>query len=85
MEHNEILHKSGKVVCEDCRHFEAGPTVGGLGFCALTQNRVTRVEEGGKAVPDRQGLPPDMSPNNGYAACFPKAPRVCGKYQAGAA
>jgi hypothetical protein len=79
----EELHKLGKVVCEDCRHFEAGSTPGGLGFCALTQNRVSRVEESGKTVPDRQGLPPDTNPNNGYAACYPRAPRMCGKYQAG--
>ncbi|MHB8252040.1 hypothetical protein [Acidithiobacillus sp.] len=81
----EELQKYGKVVCEDCRHFEPGATTGGLGFCALTKNRRIRVEESGKTVPDRQGLPPDTNPNNGYAACFPKAPRVCGKYQAGAA
>ncbi len=77
----EELHKLGKVVCEDCRHFEAGSTPGGLGFCALTKNRQIRVEESGKTVPDRQGLPPDTNPNNGYAACFPKAPRVCDKYR----
>ncbi len=79
----EELRQLGKVVCEDCQHFIAGPTLGGLGFCALTQNRVLRVEESGKTVPDRQGLPPDTNPNNGYAACFPSAPRICGKYQAG--
>ena len=78
----EELHQAGKVVCEDCQHFIAGPTPGGLGFCALTQNRVSRVEESGKTVPDRQGLPPDTNPNNGYAACSPKAPRVCDKYRA---
>ncbi len=78
----EELRQLGKVVCEDCQHFIAGPTSGGLGFCALTQNRVLRVEESGKTVPDRQGLPPDTNPNNGYAACFPRAPRICGKYQA---
>ncbi|WP_226831210.1 hypothetical protein [Acidithiobacillus thiooxidans] len=79
---NEMLHKSGKVICEDCQHFEAGPTPGGLGFCALTKNRMTRVEDGGKSVPDRQGLPPDTNPNIGYAACYPWAPRTCVKYQA---
>lgn len=61
----EELHQAGKVVCEDCQHSIAGPTPGGLGFCALTQNRVLRVEESGKTVPDRQGLPPDTNPNNG--------------------
>ncbi len=85
------LQQSSKVTCEDCQHFIAGPTQGGIGFCALTQNRVSRVEaplapaqrreESGKTVPDRQGLPPDTNPNNGYAACFPKAPRVCAKFQ----
>ncbi len=77
----ESLRKSGKVFCEDCRHFEPGSRHGELGFCALTKNRQVRVEESGKTVPDRQGLPPDTNPNNGYAACFPKAPRICAKYQ----
>ena len=87
----EELHQAGKVVCEDCRHFEPGATHGGLGLCAITKNRQVRVEETGKAVPDRQGLapgtglPPDTNPNNGHAACFPSAPRICGKYQAGPA
>lgn len=77
----EELHQAGKVVCEDCRHFEPGPTPGGLGFCALTKNRQIRVEESGKTVPDRQGLPPDTNPDHGYAACFPRSPRICAKYQ----
>lgn len=76
----EELHQAGKVECEDCQHFIPGPTPGGLGFCAITQNRVLRVEESGKTVPDRQGLPPDTNPDHGYAACFPKSPRMCDKY-----
>jgi hypothetical protein len=75
------LQKTGKVACEDCQHFIPGPTQGGVGFCALTQNRMIRVEESGKTVPDRQGLPPDTNPDHGYAACFPRAPRVCDKYR----
>ena len=77
----ERLQKSGKVFCEDCRHFEFGPTPGGLNLCDLTKIRQIRVEETGKTVPDRQGLPPDTNPNNGFAACFPKAPRICAKHQ----
>ncbi len=77
----ERLRKSGRAFCEDCRHFEFGPTPGGLGLCALTKIRQIRVEETGKTVPDRQGLPPDTNPNNGFAACFPKAPRICAKHQ----
>jgi len=77
----EELCKTGKVFCEDCQHFEPGSTPSGLGFCALTKNRQVRVEETGKTVPDRQGLPPDTNPDHGYAACFPMAPRVCGKFQ----
>ncbi len=75
------LQKTGKVACEDCQLFIPGPTQGGLGFCAITQNRVLRVEESGKTVPDRQGLPPDTNLDHGYAACFPKAPRLCDKYR----
>ena len=77
----ETLRKSGKVFCEDCRHFEPGPTSGGLGFCTITKNRQIRVEETSKMVPDRQGLPPDTNQKSGYAACFPSAPRVCANYQ----
>ncbi|MDR7926468.1 hypothetical protein RIE95_05590 [Acidithiobacillus thiooxidans] len=77
----EELRKTGKVYCEGCQHFEPGSTPGGLGFCALTKNRQARVEETGRMVPDRQGLPPDTTPELGCAACFPMAPRVCGKYR----
>ncbi|OCX67884.1 hypothetical protein [Acidithiobacillus thiooxidans] len=77
----EELRKSGKVFCEDCQHFESGSTPGGLGFCALTKNRQARVEETGKTVSDRQGLPPDTTPELGCAACYPMAPRVCGKFR----
>lgn len=72
---------AGKVACHFCRHFVPGTTPNGLGFCALTQNRVSTAEGGRPPTPDRQGLPPDTNPNLGCAACFPYAPRVCEKYQ----
>ncbi len=67
----------GIVHCVDCAQWIAGETDDGLGFCDLTMKRTIKTPETQALIPDRQGLPPDMSPSNGYAACFPMAPRRC--------
>lgn len=77
----EALRKAGKVFCGECRHFEPGSTLEGIGFCAVTKSRTVFVKETNRSVPDRQGLPPDTNPDKGYAACFPMAPRVCAKFE----
>ncbi len=51
-----------------------------LGLCEKTLQRTLHVEETRKRVADRQGLPPDTNERNGYAACFPSAPRICSQY-----
>jgi hypothetical protein len=77
---NEDNLATGKVFCGDCQHFRLGKEPMSLGLCEKTLQRTLHVEETRKRVADRQGLPPDTNERNGYAACFPSAPRICSQY-----
>ena len=71
---------TGKMFCGDCQHFRPGKESMSLGLCEKTLQRTLYVAETRKQVADRQGLPPDTNERNGYAACFPSAPRICSQY-----
>ena len=77
---NEDNRATGKVFCGDCPIFWSGKEPMSLGLCEKTLQRTLHVEETRKRVADRQGLPPDTNERNGYAACFPSAPRICSQY-----
>ncbi|MBN6740540.1 hypothetical protein JKG47_08360 [Acidithiobacillus sp. MC6.1] len=82
MTNNNSILPTGSVRCADCAQWIAGETPMALGFCGATKDRTVQVPETGKKVPDRQGLPPNTHPSNGYAACFPLAARRCETFQA---